>query len=231
MLGEQIVNVIKDAAANGQSPTSIPDLIWGTVTSTNPMKIQVQNEPKLVLTSQFLILSPWCRERKLTIETKPHKHTATVKLPKHSHKIGNSNHSHSVKIEVDEHNHSLYPLQDHMHTIEIDGKDYVSKMGIGDGFSHYIPSDTGTAGGTDKTITSTSANGAPSNTQGYDFPSNPVTVVENTIDMKLSGTDGGKALPVSQNTITLNEGLAVGDNVIMLRVSNGNKYYVLQKEG
>jgi len=60
MAGERLVEMMKDAGRNGIPKTTLTDLVWGNVMAISPLKIQVQNEPKLLLTEAFLILSPMC---------------------------------------------------------------------------------------------------------------------------------------------------------------------------
>lgn len=49
-----------------ESMTDIPDLVYGTVLSTNPVTVQL-GENGAVVPEAFLVLSPWCYDKKLTI--------------------------------------------------------------------------------------------------------------------------------------------------------------------
>lgn len=140
MAGEKLVQIMKDAGRNGIPKTSLTDLVWGDVASIAPLKIQVKNEPKLLLTEAFLILSPFCIAKTFTI-------------PAWSANAENA------------------------HT-------------------HQYQDDNGTS-----VATKTSA----------------------------AGSSHGHT--ISEHTVTVWRGLQVGDTVIMLRVSGGNKFYVLQREG
>lgn len=140
MPGERLVAMMKEAGRNGIPKTTLTDLVWGDVVSIAPLKVQVKNEPKLLLTEAFLILSPLCIAKTFTIPA------------------WNAN------------NESVH--------------------------THQYQDDNGTS-----TVTKTSA----------------------------AGSDHGHT--ISQHTVTVWRGLEVGDTVVMLRVSGGNKFYVLQREG
>lgn len=67
MAGERIVQIIQDASRNGLPPTSRTDLVWGTVQSADPIKIQVDSDQNLILDETFLKLSPLCLEKTFDI--------------------------------------------------------------------------------------------------------------------------------------------------------------------
>lgn len=64
MRGDRLVRIMKETAANGIPKTSRADLVWGTVESTSPMTIVLDNDPNIRLTEKFLVLSPFCKEWK-----------------------------------------------------------------------------------------------------------------------------------------------------------------------
>lgn len=67
MIGEKLVSIMLEASRNGTPMTEKTDLLYGKVVSVNPLKIQVANEPRLLLTAPFLILSTLCKEKKVTL--------------------------------------------------------------------------------------------------------------------------------------------------------------------
>ena len=67
MIGEKLTHIILEASKNGAPKSEKTDIVFGRVISTNPLKIQVANEPRLQLTQTFLILSEFCKEKKVTI--------------------------------------------------------------------------------------------------------------------------------------------------------------------
>lgn len=63
MAGEKLVGLIKQGARGAIPPSSLTDIIFGKVTSINPLKILIEN--KFEVDSRFLILSPFCLEKKV----------------------------------------------------------------------------------------------------------------------------------------------------------------------
>lgn len=64
MVGEKLAALMIDAGKHSIPESEKAGLVFGTVTSASPLKIQVRNEPKLILTEEFLLLSPLCLEKK-----------------------------------------------------------------------------------------------------------------------------------------------------------------------
>ena len=85
MAGEKLVSLMLDAGKSAMPNAEKVDLMYGKVMSIAPLKVQVVNEPKLVLTEEFLILSPLCKQKLFEIPTwytntaESHAHT----IPKH----------------------------------------------------------------------------------------------------------------------------------------------------
>lgn len=67
MVGEKVVSLMLRAGKEATPNSEKTDLIYGKVVSTQPLKIQVANEPKLVLTETFLVLSELCKEKTIQI--------------------------------------------------------------------------------------------------------------------------------------------------------------------
>lgn len=86
MAGERLVEVMKRAARSGIPQTERTDLVWGTVTEADPIKITLDNDPKLILDETFLFLSPLCKEKRFTIpewktdDETQHVHAITVNV-------------------------------------------------------------------------------------------------------------------------------------------------------
>ena len=55
------------AAQSAFPPSSLADIVWGDVISVDPIEIQVKNEPNMLLTEEFVRLSPFCEEQRLII--------------------------------------------------------------------------------------------------------------------------------------------------------------------
>lgn len=65
MAGERLANAIKKAKGK---ESDYSDLVYGTVTSTSPLKIRVDN--RFEITSQFIILSRMVKNLTITIDEK-----------------------------------------------------------------------------------------------------------------------------------------------------------------
>ena len=70
MAGEKLARAIKQCASQAIPKTSLTDLMFGTVTSTDPLKIMIEN--RFEVDSNFLLLSPFCMEKKIQIEIPEH---------------------------------------------------------------------------------------------------------------------------------------------------------------
>ncbi|CEN21200.1 DUF2577 domain-containing protein [Paraclostridium sordellii] len=62
MAGEKLVRLIKQGARHAIPENSLTDLVPGEVTKEDPLTILVEN--RFQIDSDFLILSPFCREFK-----------------------------------------------------------------------------------------------------------------------------------------------------------------------
>lgn len=62
MAGEKLVKLIKQGARHAIPQNTLTDLVPGEVTNENPLTILVEN--RFQIDSDFLILSPFCREFK-----------------------------------------------------------------------------------------------------------------------------------------------------------------------
>lgn len=67
MAGEKLASLMLKAGRQAIPNSEKTDLLYGKVLSVSPLRIQVANEPKLILTESFLILSDLCREKKVQI--------------------------------------------------------------------------------------------------------------------------------------------------------------------
>ena len=67
MAGEKLASLMLKAGKAAIPSSEKTDLVYGRVISTNPLKIQLANESRLILTQSFLILTKLCREMKITI--------------------------------------------------------------------------------------------------------------------------------------------------------------------
>ncbi|MDR0915010.1 MAG: DUF2577 domain-containing protein [Oscillospiraceae bacterium] len=207
MPGELLVDIINKAAQNGIPQSNRTDLLFGRVTKTNPLNITVQNEKEYVLTEQFLLLSPWCKEQTITISNKSHKHTIPANSLSHTHTVDVAGTSHSHTIQY-------YSNASHRHRLS-ENPEVWTPGGIDDVI--YMPQSTG----------DTTPNGSTATTDTS--LTSLVSTNNATAGVNLSASLGGEDLAVNGNTITLNPGLATGDKVLMLRYANGQKFYVLHK--
>ena len=97
MAGELLVKLMLEAGKDANPSSELTDLIYGKVVSISPLKVQIVNEPRMVLSEAFLILSPLCQEKKFTIpvwntdDESSHTHllqgTKTDAGTSHSHSI------------------------------------------------------------------------------------------------------------------------------------------------
>jgi hypothetical protein len=150
MAGEKLVGLIKQGAAQAIPVTSLTDLMFGVVTSVNPIKINIEN--RFEVDSKFLLLSPFCYEKKINIV-----------IPEHEHKVS---------------------IQDHK----------------GLKHKHYVD---------DTKTKETQENEELNLSHDVSISSGEKNIIE----------------------VVLWDGLKIGDKVSLLRVSNGQKYYVLDKGG
>lgn len=150
MAGEKLVNIIRKGASQAIPQTSLTDLMFGQVTSLNPLKILIEN--RFEVDSTFLLLSPFCYEKKISIQ-----------IPSHDHEVS---------------------IRDHR----------VLKH------KHYV-----------------------------DDTKSKETLENEDITLKHEANIS--SYPSKIIEVTLWNGLNIGDKVSLLRVSNGQKYYVLDKGG
>lgn len=88
MAGEKLVKLIQQGARGAIPPTSLTDLTFGTVTSISPIKIKI--EDRFEVDSSCLLLSPFCYEKKITIEFPSHTHGLSIENHtnlNHKHKL------------------------------------------------------------------------------------------------------------------------------------------------
>lgn len=98
--GDRLVKAMKKASKMSNPSTAKTDLVYGVVQNTNPLTVLVDNH--LSLTSEFLILSPFCYKTSFSIKISGHKHDVQVS------KIAKEDHSHSTKaVNVSAHKHQL----------------------------------------------------------------------------------------------------------------------------
>lgn len=61
MAGEKLIGLIKQGARDAIPKSSLTDMLFGRVTSVNPIKILIEN--KFEVDSDFLVLSPFCFDK------------------------------------------------------------------------------------------------------------------------------------------------------------------------
>lgn len=64
MPGEKLAELIK---RQSQSPMSKTDLLYGTVLAVAPLQVQIDSDNTFILSETFLILSPLCQEKVVTL--------------------------------------------------------------------------------------------------------------------------------------------------------------------
>lgn len=74
MAGERLVKLMQHAGKTPASATT--DLLFGSVTSTVPLKIKIDN--KFEITSEFLVLSALVKEKKITVSLSEGSTTITL---------------------------------------------------------------------------------------------------------------------------------------------------------
>ena len=67
MAGENLVDIIGKMAKKSFPAAAFPDIVWGEVKAVDPIQIQVKNEPAMLLTQEFIRISPFCEEQRLII--------------------------------------------------------------------------------------------------------------------------------------------------------------------
>ena len=72
MAGERLIDIMNQVKKEDKSDTT--DLMFGVVTSINPLKIKVEN--RFEITEEFIVLSAMCKE--MTVNIFAHTHQITV---------------------------------------------------------------------------------------------------------------------------------------------------------
>lgn len=67
MAGERLASLMLRAGKEAVPKSEKTDLVYGRVISTNPLKIQLAKESKIILTESFLVLSKLCKEMRVKI--------------------------------------------------------------------------------------------------------------------------------------------------------------------
>lgn len=67
MAGERLASLMLKAGKDAIPSSEKTDLIYGRVISTNPLRIQLAKESKIILTESFLVLTKLCQEQKITV--------------------------------------------------------------------------------------------------------------------------------------------------------------------
>lgn len=73
-----MLGAIQEIAKNQMGAKSLTDLVYGTVDSIDPLKIQLDQDKKVVLTEDFLILTKNVQNYKSTITINGKKETCTI---------------------------------------------------------------------------------------------------------------------------------------------------------
>ena len=63
MAGEKLVNLIRQGAKNAIPPSSLTDMLFGTVTSINPIKVKIDN--RFEVGESFLVLPHFCFKKEI----------------------------------------------------------------------------------------------------------------------------------------------------------------------
>lgn len=86
MPGEAIVRMMREMAQDvGYPQTMRTDLVWGKLTSVDPPELVLEGSG-LVIPEQFIILSPFCYEKRMAVEVPKHG-TSTAGKHAHSHNV------------------------------------------------------------------------------------------------------------------------------------------------
>ena len=139
MAGEKLARAIKQCASQAIPKTSLTDLMFGTVTSIDPLKIMVEN--RFEVDSNFLLLSPFC------INIPSHNHTASASehiVPKHKHFLDESSSEETQENSEVTLNHSIKIVEANPSTIEVviwgglQVGDKVSLLRVAEGQKYYV---------------------------------------------------------------------------------------------
>lgn len=65
MAGEKLIKIMQKASEKANNTNDLSDMLYGTVTSENPLKIKVDN--RFEVDSNFLVLSPFCYKKEIEI--------------------------------------------------------------------------------------------------------------------------------------------------------------------
>ena len=145
MAGEKLARAIKQCASQAIPKTSLTDLMFGTVTSIDPLKIMVEN--RFEVDSNFLLLSPFCIEKKVKINIPSHNHTASASehiVAKHKHFLDESNSEETQENSEVTLNHSIKLVEAKPSTIEVviwgglQVGDKVSLLRVAEGQKYYV---------------------------------------------------------------------------------------------
>ena len=63
MAGEKLVNLIRQGARNAIPNSSLTDMLFGEVTSINPLKVKIDN--RFEVSENFLVLSRFCFKKEI----------------------------------------------------------------------------------------------------------------------------------------------------------------------
>jgi Protein of unknown function (DUF2577) len=85
MAGERTINLIRQIVKETNPDSDQPAIVFGQVTSVDPITISVDS--RLTLTREFLLLSPFCHTRKTTIKNLS---LSTAGDPSHTHTIADA---------------------------------------------------------------------------------------------------------------------------------------------
>lgn len=76
MAGERLINIMNQVKKEDKSDTT--DMMFGVVTSINPLKIKVEN--RFEITEEFIMLSAMCKEMTVNIFAHAHEITTSVEV-------------------------------------------------------------------------------------------------------------------------------------------------------
>lgn len=122
MAGEKFVGMMLDIAKNSVNSSDRTDILYGQVTSANPLRIKVDN--RIELDGSFFTLSPFCQKFETKVELPPP--NITVSIPSHSE------HTHKLKDSEEEVQASTQELN---HTASVTSQKQEVKLTLWEGLN------------------------------------------------------------------------------------------------
>ena len=213
MAGNKLIQTIQSMAKPPVGETT--DLLFGEVTSVSPLKIWVDN--RFEVDEQFLILSALVKETIIKIperDANSHIHI----IPEHTtSQAGGGPHTHTLS-EISQRTTSAAGAESHAHTIPEIPQQTTSTAGD-EPHNHSVPA-----------ISQRTTGSAGEETHTHSIPAIPQQTTSPEGEWYHTHTIPEMTTYSALPDILLWRGLIVGDKVRLLRVNNGQMFYIIERE-